>query len=151
MPHGLIEDFVQEKSIWIDQKLAIKRKQLEILENNFQERSASWYAKKKKEARKLFEQRIAHYEKLTGLKVKRLRLSSAKTRWGSCSLDASISLVWRLVLAPIEIVDYVIVHEIMHIRHPNHSREFWASVAELMPDYKERRKWLKDNGFALSV
>lgn len=148
---NIIEQFVLEKQGWLDEKVAMKKKQHEYLKSQSFERCDRWYVQKKREARDLFLQRIEYYEGLTGLKVNKLRLSSAKTRWGSCSLNGSISLVWRLVLAPIEIVDYVIVHEIMHIKHPNHSREFWSAVSQVMPDYKERRKWLKENGFALSV
>lgn len=151
VPEAMIEGFIKQKQEWLEQKIAIKKRQLEHKKEIYQDRSSQWYKEKKKEARELFVQRIAHYEQITGLKVNRLRLSSAKTRWGSCSMAGNISLVWRLVMAPIEIVDYVIVHEIIHIRHPNHSKAFWDDVARIIPDYKKHRKWLKDNGYALSI
>jgi predicted metal-dependent hydrolase len=75
-----------------------------------------------------------------------VRISSARTRWGSCSSRGSLSFTWRLVMAPVEVVDYVIVHELAHLRVHNHSPEFWKEVARLMPDYAQRKQWLKDNG-----
>lgn len=150
-PKKIIEGFIAEKTKWLDEKIAIKKRQLEALEQNIEPRGEQWYKDKKAQARKLFHERVDYYEKLTGLKVSKLKLSSAKTRWGSCSRAGNISLVWRLVMAPIEIVDYVIVHEIIHLRHPNHSKAFWDDVAKIIPDYKTHRRWLRDNGYALSV
>lgn len=103
----------------------------------------NWY---KQEARHVFNERVEHYAKKHAFTVKQVKLSSAQTRWGSCSSKGYINLTWRLVMAPIEIVDYVVVHELCHLREPNHSPAFWAQVATIIPDYKERRRWLKDNG-----
>lgn len=102
-----------------------------------------WY---KKEARAIFNERVALYAKEYGFDVKQVKLSSARTRWGSCSSKGYINLTWRLVMAPLEIIDYVVVHELCHLRQANHSKAFWDEVASLMPDYKKRRKWLKENG-----
>mgnify|MGYP002713120298 CR=1 FL=1 len=102
-----------------------------------------WY---KKEARAIFNERVAYFAKMYGFDVKKVKLSSARTRWGSCSSKGYVNLTWRLVMAPLEIIDYVVVHELCHLREANHSSAFWAQVAALMPDYKARRKWLKENG-----
>lgn len=102
-----------------------------------------WY---KKEARRIFTERIAHYAEKHGFDVKQVKLSSARTRWGSCSSKGYINLTWRLVMAPPEIIDYVVVHELCHLREANHSSAFWAQVAAIMPDYKSQRRWLKENG-----
>jgi predicted metal-dependent hydrolase len=102
-----------------------------------------WY---KKEARKLFNERITYFSQKHGFDVKQVKLSSARTRWGSCSSKGYINLTWRLVMAPLPIIDYVVVHELCHLREANHSSAFWVQVAAIMPDYKKRRKWLKENG-----
>jgi predicted metal-dependent hydrolase len=85
------------------------------------------------------------------LRPKRVRISSARTRWGSCSTTGTISLTWRLVLAPPEVIDYVIVHELAHLNIKNHSSHFWNAVAALMPDYKKHLAWLKAHGRTLEV
>lgn len=80
-----------------------------------------------------------------------IRLSNATQRWGSCSPGGGINLSWRLVMAPLEIIDYVIVHELAHLKQHNHSRAFWQEVESALPDYKVRRTWLKQNGHLLSI
>lgn len=105
-----------------------------------------WY---KKAARQLFEKRVHYYAKKHGFQVAKIKLSSAKTRWGSCSSKGNINLVWRLVMAPLEIVDYVIVHELCHLREANHSKRFWAEVEAILPDYRLHRRWLRENAHQL--
>ena len=102
-----------------------------------------WY---KVQARQVFTDRIGYFAGEYGFEYGKLRLSSARTRWGSCSAKGTISLTWRLVMAPMEIIDYVVVHELSHLREHNHSRNFWAQVGAILPDYKRRRKWMKENG-----
>ncbi|MEM3513203.1 MAG: M48 family metallopeptidase, partial [Thermoplasmata archaeon] len=84
-----------------------------------------------------------------GFKPKKIKITSGKTRFGSCTSKGYINLSWRLVLAPPEIIDYVIVHELAHLKEPNHSKKFWAVVEKFIPDYKTKRKWLKENGHLL--
>jgi predicted metal-dependent hydrolase len=105
-----------------------------------------WY---KKEARAIFNERVAYYAQKNDFDVKKVKLSSARTRWGSCSSKGYINLTWRLVMAPLAIIDYVVVHELCHLREANHSSTYWAQVAAIMPDYKSRRKWLKENAHQL--
>ncbi len=102
-----------------------------------------WY---KKEARALFTNRINFYAEEYGFEYAKLKLSSAKTLWGSCSQKGNINLTWRLVMMPPKITDYVIVHELCHLREHNHSKRFWAQVEAILPDYKDRRNWLRENG-----
>ena len=96
------------------------------------------------QARALFETRIAHYAAAMGVQVTRLRLSSARTRWGSASSDGSVRLNWRLIHFPLATLDYVVVHELAHLHEMNHSPAFWAIVRAVMPDYEQRRRTLKD-------
>lgn len=96
------------------------------------------------EARALFTRRLAVYTERLGRAPSRWRLSSARTRWGSCAPDGSIRLNWRLIHFPIGIVDYVIAHELAHLKEMNHGPRFWATVAAMLPDYESARRQLKD-------
>jgi predicted metal-dependent hydrolase len=107
-----------------------------------------WY---KLQALKVFSERVAHYSHQNGFRFQKIRIASARTRWGSCSPIGSLSFTWRLVLAPLDVIDYVVVHELAHTQIPNHSKKFWTRVAEVMPDYKKRLGWLKKNGRFLTL
>ncbi|MEN9315219.1 MAG: hypothetical protein RIS35_1612 [Pseudomonadota bacterium] len=95
------------------------------------------------QARAHYAQRIAHFSQRLGVAPKRWRLSSARTRWGSCSADGSIRLNWRLMHFPPEIVDYVVCHELAHLKELNHGPRFWSTVGELFPEYPQAREWLR--------
>lgn len=97
----------------------------------------------KKQAKTLFEQRLHHFAPLLGVRWQKLSLSSASTRWGSARHDGHIRLNWRLIHLPISQIDYVVVHELAHLREMNHSPRFWETVEEVMPDYAQRRKALR--------
>ena len=79
----------------------------------------------------------------------RITLRQQKTRWGSCSANGNLNFNWLLILAPPEVLDYVVVHELCHRRQMNHSQAFWNEVSAVLPGYKEQKKWLKDNGWKL--
>ena len=96
-----------------------------------------------REALAVFEARCRHFAPRLGVEVKRLSLSSAATRWGSASADGSIRLHWRLVHLPMATLDYVVVHELAHLREMNHSARFWALVGSVVPDYRDQRKRLR--------
>lgn len=107
-----------------------------------------WY---KNQALIIFQERINQYASKLRLNYSSLKLSSASKRWGSCSSRKSINLNWRLIMAPLEVIDYVIIHELAHTKEMNHSSKFWKIVEKEMPDYNKHRKWLKDNGYKLEV
>jgi predicted metal-dependent hydrolase len=86
------------------------------------------------------------FAKKYNFKFSTTKISSANSKWGSCSSRGSINLSWRLVMAPEPVIDYVIIHELAHTVEANHSAKFWAIVEKIIPDYKSKRKWLKDNG-----
>jgi hypothetical protein len=86
-----------------------------------------------------------------GFHFEKIRISSARTRWGSCSSRGTLSFTWRLVMAPLEVVDYVVIHELAHLKIKNHSAQFWGEVARLMPGFKTSRDWLKKNGRLLTL
>lgn len=97
----------------------------------------------REKARSLFADRLQHYAQRLSLTPPPLALSDARTRWGSCSLRTGIRLNWRLIHFPLHVLDYVVVHELAHLREMNHSRRFWAVVAQLCPDYRTLREELK--------
>jgi hypothetical protein len=97
-------------------------------------------------ARSVFAGRLAHYAPRLGVPTPPLRLSSARTRWGSCSHRGGISLNWRLVFMPLPVVDYVVAHELAHLREMNHSPRFWAVVEQLCPEWRTRRVELRRLG-----
>ena len=90
--------------------------------------------------------RAKYYADILGVHFERVRIGAQKTRWGSCSARGTLSFHWKLMLAPPKVLDYVIVHEVCHLKEMNHSGAFWSWVGFLMPDYGEQRKWLKEHG-----
>jgi predicted metal-dependent hydrolase len=94
-------------------------------------------------AKIIFSERIPLYSQKLGSAPTKWGLSSARTRWGSCAHDGSIRLNWRLVQFPMDIIDYVVAHELAHLKELNHGPEFWRTVGELFPDYEQKRRWLK--------
>jgi len=107
-----------------------------------------WYQVK---ARQIITERVTWFARRYNFKPTKIRISSARTRWGSCSSQGTLSFTWRLVMAPIEIIDYVVVHELAHLLERNHGPGFWNEVEKILPDYKEKRTWLKENGRLLSL
>ena len=107
-----------------------------------------WY---KDQARHLLDERVRAAAALHGFSFQRIRISSARTRWGSCSSRGTLSFTYRLVMAPPEVIDYVVIHELVHLKIKNHSRAFWKQVGAIMPDYKRRVAWLKKNGRSLTL
>lgn len=102
-------------------------------------------------ARTQFEQRCAFYRAFTGGSYSSITVRDQKTRWGSCSSRGTLSFNYRLIFAPPAVLDYVVVHELCHLTHMNHSKEFWNLVGSVMPDYKKHRKWLKEHGRELTL
>ena len=106
----------------------------------------SWY---KKRFIEVALPRLSYFSDKHKLKVNQVRVKEQKTLWGSCSSKNNINLNYLLIMAPIKVIDYVIVHELVHTIHKNHSANFWQKVETIMPNYKDARKWLKENGYRL--
>ena len=102
---------------------------------------AAWWLR---HARNLFTERLRHYAPQLGVQWRSLRLSNARTRWGSAKSDGSIMLNWRLLHCRMAVLDYVVVHELAHLHHMDHSPQFWAVVASILPDWQQQRHILKD-------
>jgi len=99
-----------------------------------------WY---RAQATELLNARVLHYSGMTGACYAQIKISDARGRWGSCSSKGVLNFNWRLVMAPREVVDYVVVHEVVHLEELNHSKRFWQKVKALSPDYLQAKKWLE--------
>lgn len=108
----------------------------------------SWY---KEHALERLIEKTERYSKIIRANPQSVDIKDYKARWASCSSNGKITYNWRIILAPHHIVDYIVVHELCHIMHPNHSTDYWKSVKNILPDYKECREWLRSNGNALNL
>lgn len=116
-------------------------------EKYFKTYLTSWY---KQRARKIISERVNHYATIAGLTYTSVAITTAETRWGSCSSNKTLNFNWKLVMAPIEVIDYVVTHELAHLTELNHSHTFWETVRKMYPLYREYRTWLKRNGDRLT-
>ncbi|MFA7326884.1 MAG: SprT family zinc-dependent metalloprotease [Candidatus Kapaibacterium sp.] len=114
----------------------------EYYREKLQEIMTNWY---KDKALKIASFLTDKYTDKLGIKHRNVKITSAKTRWGSCSSQKNININWRLVLAPLQVLEYVVAHEVAHLKFMDHSTNFWRTVEELQPSYKTYKKWLKDN------
>lgn len=115
---------------------------------NAQKLIIEWY---RDEAQRVFKERTAYYASMIGVKYRSVRISSAARRWGSCGVKGTLNFSWRLIMAPLRVIDSVVVHELVHIEFRNHSKKFWARVRTIMPDYDQQRKWLKEHQKLLEI
>ena len=102
----------------------------------------AWY---KKQAAVIIKERVAEYASFMGVEPSGIRITCAKTRWGSCNYRNHLNFSWHLVMCPLEVIDYVVVHELCHIYHKDHSKSFWKKVSLYDRAYREHEQWLKDN------
>jgi len=131
--HGVDEDSIRLRKSAVEQS-SIKQ----VLENFYRSR-----------AREYLTERTDHYAEQMGVEYEKLELRNQRTRWGSCSTGGTISLNWRLIMAPADVVDYLVVHELAHLTEQNHGRDFWRLVGEYVPEYKEKAEWLEQNSAKL--
>ena len=152
-PKGLsnqaVMDFVKERQAWIVQKWfeteRIRRQKAERPPRDY-EQNPALEVQYRKEARRRITERAAYFAEKMGVDYGRIAIKAAKTRWGSCSAQGNLNFHWKLILMPPAILDYVVVHELAHRIEMNHSPRFWAQVERILPDYRERRRWIKENG-----
>ena len=133
-----IDRFVEKNGAWIEKHMEQQRRRKACMPTPAQE------AQLKKMACAVLPQRVAYYSRLMGLVPQGIIITSAKTRFGSCSVKNSLCFSYLLLCYPMEAVDYVVVHELAHIRYKNHKKEFYALIEACMPDYKQRRMLLKN-------
>jgi len=114
--------------------------------NNAMEIMLNWY---KDQARSMILERVKLYSYISGIAYNKFNITNARTRWGSCSAKGNMNFSWRLIMAPLRVIDYVVAHELAHQEVKNHSRKFWDKVNTIFPDYEQCRRWLKENGHLL--
>ena len=147
MPVREINAFVQEKDDWIRahlQQMAEKKR----LREQYREQALSKEELQElaTQAMKLIPQKVHYYAQIIGVTYGRITIRNQRSRWGSCSGKGNLNFNCLLLLMPEEVLDYVVVHELCHRKEMNHSARFWEEVEKILPDYRQRRKWLKDNG-----
>ncbi|UCZ53466.1 M48 family metallopeptidase [Bacillus shivajii] len=108
----------------------------------------TWY---KQHGESKLKERLDMYAGKLNVAPTKFALKEQKMRWGTCTSDNVIYLNWRIVMAPVPIIDYLLVHELTHIKHPNHSRDFWNCLYSIFPDYEQRKEWLRKNGPTLTI
>jgi predicted metal-dependent hydrolase len=160
LPKEQIEKSLKNKSKWILQKLELLSKidiasEVKLYEEKFmittpvkdeeiiKESMQLWY---KQKAREIVIEKIEYYSKYFQLMPNSIKIKAQKTRWGSCTYKNDLALNYKLIMAPPDVLDYVVVHEMCHMEHKNHSKNFWNRVSSIMIDYKEKRNWLKEHG-----
>ncbi|MBQ9945030.1 MAG: M48 family metallopeptidase [Clostridia bacterium] len=135
----IIEDFVDKNSAWLEKT---KKKMLSKQEL-FREASSEEEKELRKKAKAVLPEKISRYSSLIGVMPTRITITGARTRFGSCSGKNSISFSFYLMRFPEEAIDYVVVHELCHIKHHDHSKEFYKEIEKILPDYKQREKLLR--------
>ncbi len=142
-----INRLIGEKADWIDKHLRkMQEKQKERAQAPQPELTTQEIKLLTTRAKRIIPQRVRYYANLMGVEYGRITIRMQKSRWGSCSGKGNLNFNCLLMRTPDEIIDYVVVHELCHLKEMNHSSRFWAEVEKVIPDYKERRKWLKDHG-----
>ena len=140
-----ITDFLNQHKRWIE-KQRLRTQKLKREYEQHKALSEIELAEIKDKAQKLIAERVEYYATLMGVNYGKITIRTQKGRWGSCSVNGNLSFNCLLMLAPIEVIDSVIVHELCHIKVKNHSKKFYDEVLKVFPDYWNCHKWLKENG-----
>jgi predicted metal-dependent hydrolase len=104
----------------------------------------------RRKAREHFTQRADHFANKIGVEYSEIEIRNQRTKWGSCSTSGTLGLNWRLMMAEPDVIDYIIIHELVHLREPNHTDDFWSLVNEYDPEYREHAAWLDENSIRLT-
>jgi predicted metal-dependent hydrolase len=135
-----IAEIIESHREWLAIERAKQRPRLQLDPRHVSEVEA------RRAARELVAMLIDEEAPEIGVEPARVQIRDQRSRWGSCSTRGTLSFNWRLVLAPFDVLDYVVVHELCHLREPNHSRRFWKLVEQRRPDWREQRDWLHEHG-----
>ena len=149
MPKDRILRFLSEKASWIRMQQGKMQEREKMRQQARIHLDAAQEKELRERAKSVLAQRTAYFARQVGVTYGRITVRDQKTRWGSCSQTGNLNFNFRLILAPSEVLDYVVVHELCHRRQMNHSAQFWQEVAQVLPDYRERKAWLTENGWRL--
>ena len=145
-----IEGFVKEQESWILNAIEkIKQKKIQYEADSPEPLTDEDIKKLIAQAREYLPGRVAYYAAKMGVSYGRITIRNQKTRWGSCSSKGNLNFNCLLMLTPPEVIDYVVVHELCHRKEMNHSPAFWREVEKILPDYRDRVKWLKTEGTSI--
>ena len=145
-PRSVIDSFLLEKQQWVQKHLEAAQMAAAVPHTELSDSERRRYIEL---ARDIFSRKTAWYARIMGVTYVRISIREQKTRWGSCSSKGNLNFNWRLIFAPPEVLDYVVVHELAHRKEMNHSKAFYAIVESVLPDYKKSRRWLRENGQSL--
>ena len=149
MPKDRILCFLSEKASWIRMQQGKMQEREKMRQQARIHLDAAQEKELRERAKSVLAQRTAYFARQVGVTYGRITVRDQKTRWGSCSQTGNLNFNFRLILAPPEVLDYVVVHELCHRRQMNHSAQFWQEVAQVLPDYRKRKAWLTENGWRL--
>ena len=149
MPKDRILCFLSEKASWIRMQQGKMQEREKMRQQACIHLDAAQEKELRERAKSVLAQRTAYFARQVGVTYGRITVRDQKTRWGSCSQTGNLNFNFRLILAPSEVLDYVVVHELCHRRQMNHSAQFWQEVAQVLPDYRKRKAWLTENGWRL--
>jgi len=121
----------------------------EKIEQSVKKSMVKWY---RQQAEEILGGRLFYYSRIMGLEPEKVAIKSLKRLWGNCDYNKrAIHLNWQVILSPVKVVDYIIVHELSHLVHPNHSSRFWKKVEKYLPDYKAQKEWLRENSLEMTL
>ncbi|MBQ5870073.1 MAG: M48 family metallopeptidase [Lachnospiraceae bacterium] len=145
MTNQQIHVFLEQKREWIEKHQKILQAQAEMVKREplYTEEDIKEFANK---AMQIIPKKVEHYAKMVGVDYGRITIRNQRTRWGSCSSKGNLNFNCLLVSFPDEVIDYVVVHELCHRKHMDHSKAFYAEVERVFPEYKKCQKWLKEHG-----
>lgn len=143
-----IENFVYRNREWIDKQYSIIEEKLDKL-RSIEKLSDEEIAKLRKSAANTIPERVKYYAELLGVSYNRISLRCQRTRWGSCSGRGNLNFNYLLMLAPVEVLDSVVVHELCHLKHMDHSDAFYGEILKIYPDYFKHDRWLDEHGAEL--
>lgn len=149
MPKDRILCFLSEKASWIRMQQGKMQEREKMRQQARIHLDAAQEKELRERAKSVLAQRTAYFARQVGVTYGRITVRDQKTRWGSCSQTGNLNFNFRLILAPLEVLDYVVVHELCHRRQMNHSAQFWQEVVQVLPDYRKRKAWLTENGWRL--
>lgn len=140
LSQNFIENWIHQKADWILGKIKyFEKKGLRPIPTS----SRGEYKKFKETARRIAKERLEYFSKIYGIQYNKISIRNQKTRWGSCSVKGNLNFNYKIALLPPESADYIIVHELCHLRHFNHSQDFWQLVSQAIPDYKRIRREIR--------
>lgn len=149
LPDREIVHFLTQHENWIFRKAASQKHRADKRTGTGAKPYSDLTTAERRQIQKKFEEKAAFYAKKMGVTFERITIRNQKTRWGSCSAKRNLNFNCLLMLTPPEVRDYVVVHELCHIREMNHSARFWAQVERVLPDYRVQVRWLRENGAAV--